>query len=137
MTKVTKLLATGAVGLTMFLLAPGLGHAQSTNYCYSHPYDNSHFCFCYHHPKECNEGYRHRYPDWNRPPDWRAHPDVYRHDHPGWYGNADSDRVFANADGHGDHGNMNHDNYGHPGADAHPAAGQPNHGHNGHPNDQH
>jgi hypothetical protein len=88
MSKVVRSLAVGVVAAGLFLMAPGLSRAESQNYCYNHPNDNSHYCFCYHHPDRCNDGYRALYPDWNRPPDWHAHPDWYRHDHPDWYNHA-------------------------------------------------
>src|SRR5271170_7487767 len=100
MFKVIKPLVAGSVFAALCLLTPGIVHAQSQNYCYNHPNDNSHYCFCYHHPKECNSGYRKRYPDWNRRPDWDHHSDADHH--PEWYHQSDSDRGpgfenFANA----------------------------------------
>jgi len=85
MKKLIRVITTGLAAATLFVLTPGLSMAQSPNYCYNHPGDQSHYCFCYHHPNQCDAAYRHHYPDWNRPPDWRAHPEAHRHDHPDWY----------------------------------------------------
>jgi hypothetical protein len=106
MFKIIKPLIAVTVLAAFCLLTPGLSHAQSTTYCYNHPYDNSQTCFCYHHPKECNGAYGYgsgdpvwnraygsAYPGWNRDPNWNN----------GWVWNrADSgygpyDRFFPNA----------------------------------------
>jgi hypothetical protein len=67
--KAGKQIAAGFVLAAAILWGAGTGHAKSKDYCSDHPHDKSHYCFCYHHPKECNRAYRVRYPDWNRRPD--------------------------------------------------------------------
>ncbi|HUN57364.1 MAG TPA: hypothetical protein VMU41_04570 [Candidatus Binataceae bacterium] len=143
MYRAIKPLIAGAALVALFVLTPGLSHAQSTTYCYDHPFDNSHFCFCYHHPKECNGAYRSRYSDWNQPPDWRMHRDLYQHVHPEWYrGDWDHhaeqghwpDHYAVNKGFHPDHpvpGHTIHPDRGHPEMRA--DGGHPNHDHDGHP----
>ena len=64
-----KRVAAGFMLAASLMLNAGPSYAQSKNYCYDHPHDKSHYCFCYHHPKECNRAYRSRY-QMNRRPDW-------------------------------------------------------------------
>src|ERR1700722_6995828 len=62
---------TAVLALTaLFLLAPRFSYAESTENCYDHPSDHSNFCYCYRHPKQCNNSWRKQHPDWNTPPAW-------------------------------------------------------------------